>query len=553
MLKRAWFVASVIAAFAALVVGSLMLLDSSVTRPTGALVIVVGLMPVALLLAGTPDRRRMVGGSHIAAGALFAIAGLVLASQNNFLWLRLATIDWRILATSGHSLAPVGWVATGVALMLTGLGLLRSQRSCAVLSALLMIFTCGYFAGSLAVAPYLLLRHRCQPEGACQNRVGVSLIDQQAVIVAIVLLLVALLLIIAALSRYPVRWMPLIPHRSGNPPRLAGDSARPDEIVENQVRRWMKPAVWSAVSLATVAGVSIWAWLTWGPRFVLADVFPDPNLASCVAHEMGQPGSSTKVSHSALTRVRSLSCNGDRVETAATYAPPSTHPLDDLDKTRIQSIQGLDTLTNLAGLSLPNNKVSDLTPLADLQKLGSITLTNNQVTDLTPLAGHPVLTNLGLSGNTIADLTPLTRVRTLRFLGLTRNHISDLAPLAGLTGLSTLDVSENLVSDITPLAHLPQLSRLTLAGNTIVSPAPLRNLPALSMLNISRNRVADAATFVGFTALEELWVGGNLLTDVTPLAALPALTGVDLEGAEPSELIGLDVLRARNIYVGGFA
>jgi internalin A len=106
---------------------------------------------------------------------------------------------------------------------------------------------------------------------------------------------------------------------------------------------------------------------------------------------------------------------------------------------------------------------------------------------------------------------------------------------------------------VTPLAHLPQLRRVTLSRNQIVSAAPLREMPALAMLNIAQNRVADAHTFAGFATLEELWVGGNRLTDVTPLAALPALTGVDFEGTDSGSLMGLDVLRARKVYVGGFA
>lgn len=554
--ERAWFLASVIVALAALVVGSLEPIGSSVTRPAGELVIAIGLMPVAVLLAGRPDRRRAVGVLHVVAGALFGIAGFVLASQDDFLQLRLALIDWRILVASGPGLAPVGWMAIGVAMILTGTGLLLFRRSFAVLSALLVIVTSGYFSGSLALAPYLRLRH-----------LGRSLIDSQAIAAAIVLLLVALLLVIATLSRYPVRWVPLISERPGNPPTLDGDSAHPDEVAASHLRRrWVKPAVWSAVGAAAVAGVWVWVSLTWGPRIVLADVFLDPNLAACVAHEMGASGPSPKVSHRALTQVRSLACSVDRLEAYADGsrpcpmsgpcsgpAAPSTRSLDDYEKTRIRSIRGLDTLTNLASLSLRSNDISDLTPLANLHKLGKITLTDNRVTDLVPLAGLPALSDLGLSGNTIADLTPLARVRTLRFLGLTKNQLSDLAPLAGLTGLSTLDASENHVSDVRPLAHLPQLRRLTLAGNRIMSPAPLRDLPALSMLNISRNRITDATTFAGFASLEELWVGGNLLTDVTPLAALPALTGVDLEGAEPSKLVGLDVLRARNVYVGGFA
>jgi internalin A len=532
MMKRAWFAASVIAALAALVVGTLLHPGSAVTGQVGALLIVIGLMPVALLAAGTPDRRRRVAALHVAAGALFTVAGLALTSQDGFLGLRLASIDWRILAGSGPSLIPVGWMAIGVALTVTGTGLLRSRRSWAVLSALLMVLTCGYFAASLAVVPYLYLR-----------RHGVSLVDPQAIAAAIVLLLAAVLLVIAALSRLAVTWVPTTSDGSGRPHASDAASAHPDEILTSPVtRRRVKAAIWSAVGVATLVTISIVVWLGSGPRVTLADAFPDTNLATCVAHQMGKPGPSAKVSQSELGQVRSLSCNGDLV--TAHGAP------DHLDRTRIQSIGGLDALPNLASLGLPNNRIRDLTPLAGLKKLGSVTLTHNQVTDLAPLAGLPVLSNLGLSGNAISDLTPLAHVRSLTSLGLAGNQISDLAPLADLTGLATLDGSENLVSDVTPLARLTHLGRLTLAGNRIVDPAPLGGLPALSVLNLSRNRIADAGTFTGFAELEELWLGGNLLTDVTPLAALPSLTGVDLEGADPGTTVGLDDLRARNIYVG---
>lgn len=542
MLKGVWFVASVIAALAALGVGALGM-SGPVTRPMGALVVVIGLMPVAMLLASRPGRRRTVGVLHIVAGALLGITGFVLASQDNFLRLKMATVDWRFLATSGHALAPVGWVAVGVALVLTGVALLRYRRGPAVLSALLVVLTSGYFAVSLAVVPYLYLRRR-----------GVSALDLPVVAAGVVLLLVALLQLIAALSRVPVPWAPTVPDRSASAHTSYDDAPHPHEIVENQaMRRWVKPVVWSAVGVVAVAGISVWVWLIFGPRIVLAEAFPDPNLANCVAHELGSPGASTKVSQHALSGARSLSCNGDHVETIATHSATPAHSFEDPEKTRIRSVRGLDRLPNLVSLGLTNNGITDLTPLADLKNLTSIKLTNNKVTDLTPLAGLPALNNLGLSYNTVADLTPLTHIATLRSLGLAKNQISDLTPLAGLTFLSTVDVSENLVSDLTPLAHLTQLSRLTLAGNGIITPAPLSDLPALSMLNIARNRISDAATFAGFPALEELWVGGNLLTDITPLADLPSLTGVDLEGADPGKTVGLDDLRARNIYVGGLA
>jgi internalin A len=551
-LKRTWFVASLVVAAIALVDGTLALTGSPVTRAAGVLVIAIGLMPVAFLLAGSVDRRRMVGASHVGTGVLLGIAGFVLASQGGFLQLRLALIDWRLLVTSGSSLAPVGFMAMGVALILTGTGLLLLWRSLAVLSSLLVILTAGFFSGSLTLARYLRFRD-----------LGVNVVGPQAMVAAVVMLLAALLLVIAALSRYPVRWVPLSLERPGSLPGLDDDPAHHGDLPASRPgRRWVKAAAWSVVVAGAVAGMWVGASLTFSPRIVLAEVFPDPNLAACVAQAMGVSGPSSKVSQRAMTQVRSLPCSGYRTKT---YSPPPrppgdlsdspapARPLPDFKTTSIRSLRGLDRLTNLASLGVRSNEITDLTPLANLHKLAKVTLTDNRVTDLTPLAGLPALSDLGLSGNAITDLTPLTRVRTLRFLGLNQNQISNLAPLAGLTALDTLDASENQISDVTPLAHLPQLRRLTLSGNQIASAAPLRDMPALSMLNISRNRVADARTFARFVTLEELWVGGNPLADVTPLAALPALTGVDFEGTMSSTLVGLDVLRAHHVFVGGFA
>jgi len=521
MVKRAWFSASVMVAVAALVDGSIGFARSPVTRSAGVLVIVIGLMPVAFLLAGALDRRRKVGALHVAAGVLLGVAGFVLASQDGFLRLKLALINWRLVLSAGPSVAPVGLMAVGGALILTGAGLLLLWRSLAVLSSLLVLLTAGYFSGTLALSPYLRLRHY-----------GQNLVDPQAIAAAIVMMLAALLLVVAALGRYPVRWVPLIAERPGDLPGLEDHSAHPDELpASHPRRRWMKAVAWSAVGAGVVAAISVWASLTFGPRIVLAEVFPDQSLAACVAQAMGVSGPSARVSENALTQVRSLPCSDSR----------------------IGSLRGLDRLTNLASLGVRGNEITDLAPLASLHNLGKITLTNNQVSDLTPLAGLPALSDLGLSGNAITDLTPLARVRTLRFLGLGQNRISDLAPLAGLTALDTLDASDNQISDVTALAHLTQLRRLTLSRNQIVIAAPLREMSALAMLNIAQNRVADARTFAGFATLEELWVGGNRLTDVTPLAALPALTGVDFEGTDSGSLVGLDVLRARKVYVGGFA
>jgi hypothetical protein len=155
-------------------------------------------------------------------------------------------------------------MAIGVALTLTGAGLLRSRRSLAVLSAFLVILTAGYFAVSLAVVPHLSLR-----------RHGTVRLHWQVVAVAIVLVLVALLQLIAALSRVPVTWKRTISDRSVSPLTLDDDVPYPHEMIEIHARRrWAEPVLWSTVGVAAVAAISVWAWPIFGPRLVLAEVFP---------------------------------------------------------------------------------------------------------------------------------------------------------------------------------------------------------------------------------------------------------------------------------------
>lgn len=111
---------------------------------------------------------------------------------------------------------------------------------------------------------------------------------------------------------------------------------------------------------------------------------------------------------------------------------------------------------------------------------------------------------------------------------------------------------------VVPYLYLRRRDVVLPEWQTVVVAIPLVLVPLL-MAIAALSRVlmtwtttrANGGTFADFPALEELWIGGNLLTAITPLADRPSLTGVDLEGSD--QVIGMDALRARNIYVGGFA
>ena len=120
----------------------------------------------------------------------------------------------------------------------------------------------------------------------------------------------------------------------------------------------------------------------------------------------------------------------------------------------IGSLEGIQYASNLEHLDLPNNEISDVTPLKDLSKLSILYLNSNQISDVTPLQQLSNLSWLHLSDNQISDLTPLQNLSNLEWLNLAVNEISDVAPLQQLSNLSNLNLRSNHITDITPLQNL---------------------------------------------------------------------------------------------------
>ena len=144
-----------------------------------------------------------------------------------------------------------------------------------------MALPCVHLGVGLAVACLLSRRRR-----------GVSCLGLPVGSAGVVLLLVAMLELNAELIRVEGNGTPTVPGRSASPHTLYDDHPHPHGTIESHARRrWVKPVAWSAVGVTAVAGISVWVWLIFGPRIVLAEAFPDPNLANCVAHELGSAGS----------------------------------------------------------------------------------------------------------------------------------------------------------------------------------------------------------------------------------------------------------------------
>ena len=111
-----------------------------------------------------------------------------------------------------------------------------------------------------------------------------------------------------------------------------------------------------------------------------------------------------------------------------TVALAQTLTLLDASSRNIQSLNGLESLSNLTLLTLDGNPISDIGPLEGLRELTLLILIGNSISDIGPLEGLKNLTFLAVEDNLISDISPLAGLTQLRLRGLVGNSISDITP-----------------------------------------------------------------------------------------------------------------------------
>lgn len=65
----------------------------------------------------------------------------------------------------------------------------------------------------------------------------------------------------------------------------------------------------------------------------------------------------------------------------------------------VQSLIGIEALTNLEQIELSGNDIDDLSPLLNLKKLRVLSIRNNKIRNVNPLFSLPILRFISLQGN----------------------------------------------------------------------------------------------------------------------------------------------------------
>ena len=236
-------------------------------------------------------------------------------------------------------------------------------------------------------------------------------------------------------------------------------------------------------------------------------------------------------------------------QAGAPIAPDDLAMLTDFsaDGAFIFGLVGLEFATNLQGLYLYENYISDLTPIAGLTKLNTLYLSDNTISNISPLAALTNLTIVQLYNNNISDLSPLKGLTNLTSLSLINNKISDISPLSALINLEHLYLAGNKLSDTSALSGLTNLKTLHLAVNSISDISPLianLGLGDGDTLYLRKNPLNYEAVNSHIPLLQDRGVTVSFI-DRTPTTLL-TISGEEQQGVPSAPLLDPFVVEVRD-------
>jgi len=207
-------------------------------------------------------------------------------------------------------------------------------------------------------------------------------------------------------------------------------------------------------------------------------------------------------------------------------------------------------------------QTTDISPLYGLTNLGGLGLGGNGISDISILSNLSSLTTLSgltLPGNNISDISVLSGLTSVRNLDLYKNKISDISPLSGLTNLERLKLTQNLLNwdaysvyipmiqnknpgidiryDPWATVHFPDTNLRTAVEEALektdFTPA---DMLGLTELYANRKGITSLSGLEYATNLATLWAHTNLINDLSPLSGLKKLEDLNLDSNQEPDI-----------------
>ena len=130
----------------------------------------------------------------------------------------------------------------------------------------------------------------------------------------------------------------------------------------------------------------------------------------------------------------------------------------------LDSLEGIEELTELRVLYVRRNRLRDIEPVRNLEHLAYFDCAYNNIDDYSALCSLTEMKELGIGDNGMAytDLSPLENMTRLSALYAPFCGIDDISVLKNMPDLEYLQLFHNDISDISALANLEKLDYLEL-------------------------------------------------------------------------------------------
>lgn len=212
-------------------------------------------------------------------------------------------------------------------------------------------------------------------------------------------------------------------------------------------------------------------------------------------------------------------------------------------ETNIEDLTPLSALDQLKHLEMPfNDNISDITPLTTLPNLEFLDVTSGNLKNLDGIENITTLVKIRVPDNKITELPKLSQLPALEYANFARNELKSISHLENAVKLNFLDLSNNEIIDVSGLEGLVSLTKLKLQNNQIVDIDSISRLGSLRYLNVSHNRLVDISSLAQNIELRDLFADSNELTDVSALVTLSNAGFISLTNNYSMSCTSIEVL-----------
>ncbi len=225
-------------------------------------------------------------------------------------------------------------------------------------------------------------------------------------------------------------------------------------------------------------------------------------------------------------------------------------------------IDGIESLTQLKGVILHNQILTDLSPLSSLSELTFLEIKTPKISELTPIENFTQLKSLHLHNcDSISSFSPINAISSLEILHIDGLHFSNLANLDNLKQLKELKIlNGGEITDLRPIIHFSNLEILDLSTcESISNINPLGNLNKLKVLDIGSEKslvksLSDLRALAKMPTLSKLYLKNcENITDLNPLRKLfdlDSLTLLNCKNLRDLESLS-NLIRLKSIELSG--